>query len=62
MDMTSKMVYKIQEENEGYKFFVWENEEDSVDDDGANCVDFDFGDRTDTEIIEFLRSSEATEI
>ena len=60
--LTKDHVYLIQKENVGYKFYVWETEEDSRDDDGARCVNFDFGDRTDEEIIEFLRDSVAEEI
>jgi hypothetical protein len=60
--LTSSHVYLIQKENEGYRFFVWQSEEDSRDDDGAMCIDFDFGDRTDEEIIDFLRDSVAEEI
>ena len=60
--LTENHVYLIQQENEGYKFFIWNSEEDSRDDDGRNCIDFDFGDRTDKEIIAFLRDSVAEEV
>lgn len=61
--LTEDMVFCIQKENDGYKFFIWADEESSINDDGANCIfNFDFGDRTDAEIIEFLRDSVAEEI
>jgi len=60
--LTADMVYMIQKENEGYRFLVWSCEDDSIDDCGSKCINFDFGDRNENEIIEFLRNSEAREV
>ena len=49
------MVYHICDYEE--RILIWNTEEDSVDDDGSNALNTDFGDLTFAEIKELLRST-----